>query len=732
MFIRNAAFHYDPGGLVHVSAVFGLSLCRFTNRVFRRTLVWVFCLQAVGVAFAADRGSAVQLPAILKVLEAAPSVDGRLGPSEYDGGETLALSEDPPGGAVMAGLWEGRLHLLARWVLPAGRKPEEASLVFFPAGLTSGRWVLRVHPGKTPVWDGVQGRPRRILDDNGEAVFRAFPGGMAILELAIPLAALRGKDPGEIPCGLAFRASSGTLPEVPDCFVLIPPARHVSSLQVISETDAAVGSYRTRTGNSNSSRSDWFQNVGVAGHYRLMTNHRISADFSPGFIDLEPDELRITANRRFPLHYRERRSFFGEVLPPLAMPLELLYTRRIENPLADVVYSAHTPRWDGLAFYSVENGVSPSRFGEPGGGSGNATWILGRVGRDLGQGIELAGTLTRRVFPGSSNEVASVDGRIPLGDRGDLRWQGAVSSSSGSSGDLSGAAWGMSVHWQNERVRVQCTQDAYSRDFRSDLGFVERPGSIRTRSDAFVRLSSVWPGEGKLGTALQGGEELVYDFRGRPVDRTESFRGILGVAGGVVVSGGYENLFTRYEEVPFHTSRILLDVVSSETQPIWMEAHLSLGTGVRFDPARPMKGRVDSLEVKGGARPWAGSELRALVLYEQMRPETGGQHLYHVEGYSGIFRQSLFETLNLRFVWNDIISRFSGAIPGEERRTLDLNARLRITSGWAVSMGWKLNRNRSILPVSDRIFCERILYVRLVGDWTHNEPCRCEGLRGNP
>ncbi len=76
--------------------------------------------------------------------------------------------------------------------------------------------------------------------------------------------------------------------------------------------------------------------VGVNFKVGLLSDLTLDLAYNPDFSQVEANPDLIDVNRRFPLYYEEKRPFFLEGTNFFQTPLQVLYTRRLVNPLAAV------------------------------------------------------------------------------------------------------------------------------------------------------------------------------------------------------------------------------------------------------------------------------------------------------------------------------------------------------------------------------------------------------------
>lgn len=91
-----------------------------------------------------------------------------------------------------------------------------------------------------------------------------------------------------------------------------------------------------------------------------FTNLSIDGTVNPDFSQVEADAGQVTQNERFALFYEEKRPFFLEGIERFATPNQLVYTRRIVDPLGGGVFSFE-PTPGTVAFFGYGTSLEKNR-----------------------------------------------------------------------------------------------------------------------------------------------------------------------------------------------------------------------------------------------------------------------------------------------------------------------------------------------------------------------------------
>ena len=130
-----------------------------------------------------------------------------------------------------------------------------------------------------------------------------------------------------------------------------------------------------------------------------FTNATLDATVNPDFSQVETDVGQVTVNERFDLFFPEKRPFFLEGIELFSTPNQLIYTRRILNPLGGAKLTGKIGRV-GVAYLAAYDDVS---------GSEDALFNIARLRADFGENSLVGLTFTDRSVlddPGYNRVVA--------------------------------------------------------------------------------------------------------------------------------------------------------------------------------------------------------------------------------------------------------------------------------------------------------------------------------------
>jgi hypothetical protein len=97
--------------------------------------------------------------------------------------------------------------------------------------------------------------------------------------------------------------------------------------------------------------------------FNPTNNLTCNITINPDFSQIEADVVQFTTNERYMLYYTETRPFFMEGNTYLSDPLNLLYTRRIQNPLYGIKIVGKELNTDIGFIHSRDNGIDDGERG---------------------------------------------------------------------------------------------------------------------------------------------------------------------------------------------------------------------------------------------------------------------------------------------------------------------------------------------------------------------------------
>jgi hypothetical protein len=231
--------------------------------------------------------------------------------------------------------------------------------------------------------------------------------------------------------------------------------------------------------------------LGATARWGVTSNLTLNGTVNPDFSQVESDVAQIQYDPREALFYPEKRPFFLDGLERFRTPVQLIYTRRLVNPVAAVNLTGKVGP-TSLAFLSGVDDRDLSRSGRD-----HPFLTAVRVRRDAGQGGTLGAVYTDREDGAAFNRVGAVDGRLLLGGAGTFMFQGGGSATRSGGETRWGPFWYASFNHAGRRFAFNANTRGLHPDFRTESGFISRSGI------AYVGFQPSYTHQGAPGARLE-------------------------------------------------------------------------------------------------------------------------------------------------------------------------------------------------------------------------------------
>jgi hypothetical protein len=217
-----------------------------------------------------------------------------------------------------------------------------------------------------------------------------------------------------------------------------------------------------------------------------LTNLSIDLTGNPDFSQVETDEGLVTVNERFALFFPEKRPFFLEGIELFSTPNQLVYTRRVADPVVGAKFTGKFGRL-GLAHLTAIDETDGD----------DALFNITRVQRDLGANSLAGLTVTHRDQGRAYNRVVAGDARLVFAKLYFFDAQLGASWTRDASGTptRSAALWRATFDRTGRSWGFNYQITGIGDDFASQAGFVPRANLVTTH--AFNRLT-FYGGRGAL------------------------------------------------------------------------------------------------------------------------------------------------------------------------------------------------------------------------------------------
>jgi hypothetical protein len=226
---------------------------------------------------------------------------------------------------------------------------------------------------------------------------------------------------------------------------------------------------------------------GGNGRWGITNNLTLNGTVNPDFSQVESDAGQFVFDPRQALYFPEKRPFFLEGMEGFSTPNQLVYTRRIQQP---VFATKLTGKVSGtsIAFLSAIDDRVYSLSYDPATGEGGRRpiYTIARFARDLGDQSRIGGTFTDRSDDQWSNQVADIDGSLVFRKLYSLNFQAAGSRTADNlfrHRTIEAPLWGTAFGRNGKRFGFQYALTGVDQNFLAASGFIGRPGIVNSTAD---------------------------------------------------------------------------------------------------------------------------------------------------------------------------------------------------------------------------------------------------------
>jgi len=322
--------------------------------------------------------------------------------------------------------------------------------------------------------------------------------------------------------------------------------------------------------------------LGLTAKYTLNANSTINLAINPDFAQVEADATVVTTNQRFPIFFQEKRPFFLEGIDLFQLPLNVVHTRTIINPLVAAKLVGKSGRNSYGLMFAADRGpgtfIGDERldpFNFPLLDKKAYQGVL-RLKRDVGKENSIGMVATSYNFPEKHNQILGVDGRFKLDPQTTLtlhlvgttsrRWfrdpelDRGVACNGLTGRDLifcnrrmvyrTGNGLGYLANYTKSGRHLFIQGQAFGRtaDFRSDLGFVRRTNT--NEDDFYVSWNSTPKQKARfVSWNVESFNNVLYDWNGRIQGGATGAHAFFNFQKQSFFGGGFDDRYEKdYEE----------------------------------------------------------------------------------------------------------------------------------------------------------------------------------------
>ena len=237
---------------------------------------------------------------------------------------------------------------------------------------------------------------------------------------------------------------------------------------------------------------DW-GNPQIGGNVRwgVSDNLTLNGTVKPDFSQVESDAGQLAFDPRQALFFPEKRPFFLEGSELFQVPQNLIYTRRIVQPVAAAKLTGTALGTDIGLLSAVDQKFASASS------SDNPIFNILRAQRSVGRGSRVGMLFTDREEGGDYNRVAEFDSRLAFKEIFGLNLQLAGSNTRAGGVTTTAPLWLGQFTVQHRVWGLRTAFAGIGDDFRDASGFIGRAGIVHSYVDPS------WTAYGRSGALLQ-------------------------------------------------------------------------------------------------------------------------------------------------------------------------------------------------------------------------------------
>ncbi|MEO8451554.1 MAG: DUF5916 domain-containing protein [Gemmatimonadota bacterium] len=207
----------------------------------------------------------------------------------------------------------------------------------------------------------------------------------------------------------------------------------------------------------------------------VTTDLTVNGTVRPDFSQVESDAGQVQSDPRSALFFPEKRPFFLEGIELFDTPSNLVYTRRVVQPLGATKLTGKVSGTNAALLFAVDDrDVSAS-------GTDHPVFGIARLQRDVGGNSRIGMLYTGRLDGSDFNHVLNADAHLAFGKRTSLDLQLAGSRTRLGDSTFSGPLWNAVFARQGRRFSIRYNANAISDRFDTESGFISRGGVANVR-----------------------------------------------------------------------------------------------------------------------------------------------------------------------------------------------------------------------------------------------------------
>jgi hypothetical protein len=222
--------------------------------------------------------------------------------------------------------------------------------------------------------------------------------------------------------------------------------------------------------------------LGGTVRWGVTNNLTLNGTANPDFSQVESDAQQFAFDPRQEIFFSEKRPFFLDGIEQFTTPNQLVYTRRIVQPVAAAKLTGKAFGTDLALLTAVDDRVASAS------GVDHPIYNVLRVQRDVGSQSRLGLVYTDKIDGGDYNRVAGADARLVFGGVYSAQLQLAGSRTRTAGATTTAPLWAARFARNGRAFGLRYTMTGIDEDFRARSGFISRPGIVHTNLNHRVTI----------------------------------------------------------------------------------------------------------------------------------------------------------------------------------------------------------------------------------------------------
>ena len=413
---------------------------------------------------------------------------------------------------------------------------------------------------------------------------------------------------------------------------------------------------------------DFDPDVGLDAKFVIRDSFVLDLTANPDFSQVESDEPQVTVNQRFEVRFPERRPFFLENADFFSTPINLVFTRRIQDPSAGIRFTGKQGPWSmGLMFTDDEAPGQGFAENDPNHGDAAGVGII-RINRDISRQSTVGVITTYRDFAEDENRVIGVDGRIKLDDNWVAQFQAAAAKTEENGFVREGNSYTAQIDRSGRHLFVHNHFLRTDPNFVTRLGFLrgeQRPNSMNLHN---ATGWTFWPKDKKIlswGPSMRWGR--IWDLDDEPLDTF--FNPRLGFNWASDTELDFRYNYNRVRLTPNDFAQLPQDREFTEKNwevefesayfaAVSFEIEYGQGQTINFDPAGfnlPEEADFESAGLELSVRPISPLRIDSTYFWLKLSDQHGGGDIFTNAIWRTRANWQFTKELSLRMIaqWED-------------------------------------------------------------------------------